>query len=401
MIQSRLVILTIVTVVALGAYVLGRTSTPHESARSGLATFPVTVGSVEKVVLAAGSFEPLTQVSVGAQVSGRIEALHVELGQVVEVGELIAEIDGITQENALRSAEAELAVLKAQRLELTANLSYSNAVLARHKHLVDGKAVTRDAFEKANMEVHALRAQIKAIDAKIVAGQVEVETAIANIGYTRITAPIFGRVLAIMAKEGQTVNAAQSAPTIVVIGNTSRMKVKAAISEADVMQVEPGQQVYFSVLGAPEFSLHGTVSFVEPAPNSIAVDNNGSLATGNTASSTGTEAIYYNAHFEVPNSDERLRTSMTAQVKIIVGRVEDVLTIPSLAIHHCSNKAVVETIGVDGKHQIREVTVGMDNKITAEVSTGLEVDERVIVPPNASSLAEACAGNDQELAVVL
>jgi macrolide-specific efflux system membrane fusion protein len=134
-----------------------------------------------------------------------------------------------------------------------------------------------------------------------------------------------GTVVAIVTEEGQTVNANQSAPTIVKLAKLDTMTVKAEISEADVMKVEEGQTVYFTTLGNSEKKHYATLRQVEPAPNSINTETN------NTSSSSST-AVYYNALFDVPNDDGKLRIDMTAQVYIVLNEARNVLTVPSSAI---------------------------------------------------------------------
>src|SRR3546814_9169847 len=109
---------------------------------------------------------------------------------------------------------------------------------------------------------------IEALEAQIVEGEVAVEIARVDLGYTKITAPIDGTVLAIVTQEGQTVNATQSAPTIIVIGQIDVMTVRAEISEADIVRVRPGQQVYFTILGDPDHRYEATLAGIEPAPES-------------------------------------------------------------------------------------------------------------------------------------
>lgn len=336
------------------------------------------VGDVEEAVLASGTLEPVRQVSVGAQVTGRIVSLKVKLGQTVAQGDLIAEIDGVNQQNALRSAEADLAALSAQRDERRASLAYAESVLTRQQRMVEQNAVSRDAFENAQMTVRTARAQIAALDAQIASGQVKVETARVNLGYTRITAPSAGTVLAIVTLEGQTVNAVQTIPTIVVLGDVSTMTVKARISEADVLRVKSGQEVYFSVLGAPERRFPGRIGFVEPAPDTLKTQNTTSSASAGTSTSSTTSAVYYNALFEVPNPDGALLTSMTAQVTVVVGRARGVVTVPSAAVRQRGPARIVEVLGADGRTSPRKVEIGLDNRIVAEIRSGLEAGERVV-----------------------
>lgn len=382
--RLRRLLLPTLIVAAIGGYYLWQARQPAPAETVSLPTVEATMGNVEEAVLASGALEPVRQVSVGSQATGRVVSLKVKLGDNVKAGDLIAEIDGITQQNTLRSAEADLAALKAQRAERVASLAYAEAVLARQKQMVGQNAVSRDAYENAQMTVATTQAQIEALDAQIVSGQVKVETARANLGYTRITAPSAGTVLALVAQEGQTVNAVQSAPTVVVLGDVSTMTVKAKISEADVLRVKAGQEVYFSVLGAPEQRFPGKISFVEPAPDTLKTQNTTSSATASTSSSSSSStAVYYNALFEVPNPEGRLLTSMTAQVTVIVGRAQNVVTVPSTAVRRRGENSFVEVLGANGQPERRKVTVGLDNKIVAEISSGLKAGERVVTARSA------------------
>ncbi|CAH1668806.1 Macrolide-specific efflux protein MacA [Hyphomicrobiales bacterium] len=382
--RLRRLLLPALLVAGIGGYYLWQARQPAPAETVSLPTVEAVIGNVEEAVLASGALEPIRQVSVGSQATGRVVSLKVKLGDAVKAGDLIAEIDSVTQQNTLRSAEADLAALKAQRAERTASLAYAEAVLARQKQMVGQNAVSRDAYENAQMTVSTTQAQIEALDAQIVSGQVKVETARANLGYTRITAPSAGTVLALVAQEGQTVNAVQSAPTVVVLGDVSTMTVKAKISEADVLRVKAGQEVYFSVLGAPEQRFPGRISFVEPAPDTLKTQNTTSSATASSNSSaSSTSAVYYNAWFEVPNPDGRLLTSMTAQVTVIVGRAQNVVTVPSTAVRRRGPNAFVDVLGEDGKPVARKVTVGLDNKIVAEITSGLKAGERVVTTRSA------------------
>lgn len=377
--RLRRLLLPALVVAALGGAYLWQTRQAAAPETVALPSVAAVVGDVEEAVLASGALEPIRQVSVGAQVSGRLISLKVKLGQNVAAGDLIAEIDAITQQNALRSAEADLAALEAQREERRANLVYADAVLARQKQMIGQNAVSRDAYENAQMTVLTTRAQIAALDAQIVSGRVKVETARANLGYTRVTAPVAGTVLAIVTQEGQTVNAVQSAPTIVVLGDVSTMTVKAKISEADVLRVKAGQEAFFSVLGAPESRFPGKITFVEPAPDTLKTQNaSSSSQSASSSTSSSATAVYYNALFEVPNPDGRLLTSMTAQVTVVVGRARGVVTVPSTAIRRRGGQAVVEVVGEGGQPEPRKVTVGLDNKILAEITSGLKAGERVV-----------------------
>ncbi|MFG1284772.1 efflux RND transporter periplasmic adaptor subunit [Xanthobacter autotrophicus] len=381
--------------VLLGAGAYGYTRYTAPAPGTGLMIAPVTTGMVEETVLASGTLKPSRLVAVGSQASGRILSLKVKLGQKVEKGELIAQIDAVTQENALRTAEASLANMRAQRAEKEATLVLNEQTLARQKTMVAQKAVSQADFEVADAAVKVTRAQLAALEAQIVGGQIAVDTARANLGYTRITAPIDGTVLALVAQEGQTVNASQSAPTIVILGQLDVMTVRAEISEADIVKVAPGMPLWFTVVGAPEDRHEAKLEFIEPASESIKSDSSfaTSTSTSSSSSSSTSSAIYYIGVFDVPNPKGRLRTYMTAEVHIVLGRAAGVLTVPSTALTRAGRGYHVRVLKPDGTVERRRVEVGLNDKITAEIRSGLVEGEKVVT---GEALAGAAGGAQQQ-----
>jgi macrolide-specific efflux system membrane fusion protein len=376
------VAVVLLAIAAAAAYGIQRSffATPTTTAM----TAPVTRGDIEVTVLTTGTLKPVKLVAVGAQVSGRITALKVALGDTVKTGDLIAEIDSVTQENALRTARAALANVKAQRAEKQATLKQAKLALARQQRMIKQNATSRADLESAEADVATTEAQIEQLTAQIAEAEVAVETAEANLGYTRITAPIDGTVLAVVNQEGRTVNAAQSAPTIVILGQLATMTVRVEISEADIVKVKAGQPLYFTILGDPDTRYEATLDSIEPAPESItsdsAVASSGTSSSSASSSSSSSSAIYYMGVFNVPNPDGRLRTYMTAEVHIVLGEARDVLTVPSAALGRVDGdgNATVQVVGKDGAVETRRVIVGLNNKIRAEIRSGLEEGERVV-----------------------
>ena len=343
-------------------------------------TATVARGNVEVTVLATGELRPVKLVAVGAQASGRITSLHVKLGDRIKAGDLIAEIDSVTQQNNLKTAEASLASIHAQRDEKEASLTLARQTLDRQQTMVNQNAVARADLESAQASVKTTEAQIAALDAEIQSAEVAVATATANLGYTRITAPIDGTVLAVVSQAGQTVNASQSAPTIVVLGQLDTMTVRAEISEADVVHVAPGQKVYFTIIGDPEHRYDAALESIDPAPESIRNDTAIASSSSSSSSSTSSSAIYYYGNFNVPNPDGRLRTYMTAEVNIVLGRADNVLTVPAAALGNrdSEGKYRVKVLNADGSMAERRVEVGLNDKVTAEVKSGLEEGDQVV-----------------------
>ena len=397
-------------------------------------TETVSRGDLENTVLATGTLDATKLISVGAQVSGQVQKMYVQLGDEVKQGQLIAQIDSTTQENSLKTAEANIKNLAAQRLQQEANLNEAQLAYKRQQQMFAQDATSKAELESAEATFKTAIAQVKAIDAQIESAKVTKSTAQTNIGYTRIVAPTDGTVVAIVTEEGQTVNANQSTPTIVKIAKLQNMTIKAQVSEADIMKVEKGQQVYFTTLG-DDSKRYASLRQIEPAPDSISDEST-------TTSSSSNTAVYYNALFDVPNQDGKLRIDMTAQVYIVLDAAENALLVPSTAISNrpakmkqnttgqavassADNKSdaaptqapklerlnlnaaqqqllkdgkaslsVVRVLQADGSAQPKQVLIGINNRVHAQVLAGLkEGDQVVIADSSETSAASANSGN--------
>ena len=348
-------------------------------------TATATRGDLEDAVLATGTVQAFKQVSVGAQVSGQVKTLFVELGQRVKKGQPVAEIDSTTQQNTVRNAEAALENVRAQLAAQKAALVQAELGYRRQKHLLDNEAGARADYEAAEAQLATTRANIAALQAQIKQAEITADTAKVNLGYTKIVSPIDGIVVALVVQQGQTVNANQTTPTIIKVAQLDTVTVKTQISEADVVKVQPGLPVYFTILGQPDQRYHAQLRTIEPATDAILTES-----TGASSSSTGTStttAIYYNGLFDVPNPDNQLRISMTAQVSIVRAQAKGAVTIPASALgaRGKDGRYSVRVLGADGQPTPRQVRVGINNNVTAEVTEGLAEGDKVV-------LGEAAAG---------
>lgn len=355
-----------------------------------LVTAQARTGDIEEVVLATGILEPLELVRVGAQASGRVERLAVEVGDVVQVGQLVAEIDSQTQRNTLRDRQAALANTRAIRASRAASLVQAEKDFERQREMLAADATPRAQYDAALSGLDSARAEVRALDAQISQAQAALESAGVELGYTRITAPIAGTVVAIVTDEGQTVNALQTAPTIVMIAKLDTMTVRADISEADVIRVRQGLPAYFSILGAPQRRFTGELRQVEPAPASIANETNpGASGLGST-----TGAIYYTGLIDVANTDGVLRPSMTAQVSIVLSRVRGAVLVPLSAVEgspRAGGTARVRVVDAEGEVQTRQVRVGIDNGADIQILSGLKAGESIVLGASTDERADGQA----------
>ncbi|USA52115.1 MacA family efflux pump subunit [Acinetobacter sp. C32I] len=397
----------------------------------------VSRGDIENSVLATGVLEATKMVSVGAQVSGQVKKMYVQLGDQVKQGQLIAQIDSIRQENELKTADASIKNQQAQLAVQQANLAKVEAEYKRQQAMYSQDATSRAELESALANFKTAQAQIASINAQIEQSRLTLATAKEDLGYTRIVAPMDGTIVAIVTEEGQTVNANQTAPTIVKLAKLDTMTIKAQISEADVMKVEKGQTVYFTTLGNSDKKHYAKLRQVEPAPNSINTET-----TSSSSSSTSNAAVYYNALFDVPNEDGKLRIDMTAQVYIVLAEAKNALTVPAAAIQtQRGNRAkgnqanaassadqakksdtdktqrpkrlelsdeekalvaqgkastgMVRVLQADGTAQPQPVLIGLNNRVTAQVLKGLKQGDQVVIADASDNSNEAAKRSNQ------
>jgi macrolide-specific efflux system membrane fusion protein len=311
--------------------------------------------------------------------------MNAVIGQRLAADDLVAEIDNLTQQNDLKTAEAALEDVRAQKRQKEATLAYDEWALDREDKTLAKQATSRDSWESAKEAVETTRAQIDSLAAQIKEAEVKVDSARIDLGYTRITAPIDATVLLVAVQEGQNVNAVQSAPTIAILGRIDRMLVRAEISEADAPKVKIGQKAVFSILGEPQRQWEATLLSLDPAPDSLRSDSeissSSSASSSSSSSSSTSSAIYYYGRFEVDNPDGVLRTYMTAQVRIVLGEAKGVVTIPTAALSapDADGKRFVEVVDAAGGVARRAVQVGLDDKARCEIRSGLNAGERVVI----------------------
>jgi macrolide-specific efflux system membrane fusion protein len=311
--RLALVALVCLAVLGAGGYGWHRWG-PGAKTESAYITATVQRGDIEDQVSATGSLQPRDYVDVGAQVSGQLRRIHVEVGSEVKEGDLLAEIDAETSQARVDASRAQLRSQQAQMAERELTLSKAERDLQRQKNLMVEEATTAETLQNADTAVKTARVQIQSLKASMEQLQASMRVEEANLKFTKIFAPMAGTVVSITARQGQTLNTNQSAPTILRIADLSVMTVQTQVSEADVSKLRGGMPVYFTTLGGQGRRWYGELKKIEPTPT---VTNN---------------VVLYNALFEVPNSNRSLMTQMTAQVFFVVAEAKDVLVVPMSAL---------------------------------------------------------------------
>lgn len=277
-------------------------------------TAEVTRGDIEVSISSAGKVAPKDTVAVGAQVSGQLTELLVEAGDLVEQGQLLARIDATIAETNVEGSQAQLLELRASRRQQQASLELSKANADRAKMLFENDAIARADFESAQAEYTIAIGRLEAIEAQITRQSSTLRAQQATLEFTNIYAPISGTVVSLEAVEGQTLNANQTAPTILTLADLTIMTVETDVSEADVLRVKPGQAAWFSTLGDSTRRWETSVRQILPTPEVL------------------NDVVLYKAMLDIANPDNLLKPEMTAQVFFITGSAKDAVLVPVTAL---------------------------------------------------------------------
>ncbi len=393
---------------ALGISIAGvaawKGATSKEPTRD-YASAAVARADVEDTISALGSIQPREFVDVGTQVSGQLRRLLVNVGDQVKAGALVAEIDPVVFAARVDAGHATLANLAAQLDEKRAQLTLALAQYERNLKMFKQDAVSRDAVETSQAATQIAQAQVAALTAQADQTRASLRIDQANLAYTRIVAPMSGTVVSVPVRQGQTVNASQQAPVILRLANLDTMTVVTQVSEADVVRLALGMEVYFSTLGAPHRRWPGRVRQILPMPETV---NN---------------VVLYGVLFDVDNKGQELKPQMSAQVSFVAAQAKGALVVPVSALQRRSAKAPAgdgaggtDDIGTvagdrvpdgtsaspepggarsdgrsrlsanstvlvlkDGRVEERRVQVGVANRNQVQVLSGLAEGEQVVV----------------------
>ncbi|EKT4468329.1 efflux RND transporter periplasmic adaptor subunit [Pseudomonas putida] len=354
-----------------------------------VSTVAVTRADIESSVTALGTLQPRRYVDVGAQASGQIRKLHVEVGDAVRQGQLLVEIDPSTQQARLDAGRYSIDNLKAQLAEQRAQYQLAGQQYKRQRDLAAAGATRAEDLQTAQAQLKVTQARIDRYQAQIRQAQASLRSDEAELGYTRIYAPMAGTVVAVDAREGQTLNAQQQTPLILRIAKLSPMTVWAQVSEADIGKVQPGMTAYFTTLAGGKRRWTSTVRQIlpiPPKPLDQASQGGGSPASAG-AGTTGSKVVQYTVLLDVDNPDGALMAEMTTQVFFVAGQARQVLTAPLAALDDTDGDGLrlAQVLGSDGKVEQRQVRTGLSDRLRVQILDGLREGEHLVIGAPAAS----------------
>lgn len=324
--------------------------------------------TITQFVEASGTINPVNTVSVGSTVSGLIKEIYVDYNSQVKKGQVLAQIDPATFEATVQQNQAQIANAQANVAKLEAITEYDRMTYQRYKNLYAKNFVAKSELDQAYSTYKSDLAQIAAAKAQIRQYQASLQTALTNLGYTRIIAPVDGTVISREIDVGQPVAASFQAPELFTIAqDLTKMQIEVNVSEADIGEVKEGQDVTYTLDGYADSVFEGKVTQVR-------------LASTNTSN-----VVTYSVIVDVANDDLKLKPGMTANVSIITNKRENVLCAPTTALKFTPNtdgkKYKTKGIWVMNKRKPERITIetgASDDSRTEIISKHIKEGTKVI-----------------------
>jgi len=286
------------------------------------------------------------EVKVGSRISGRVERLYANIGDVVNKGQLLAQIEQVDLRAKVNEARMNLRVTQA-------NMALAAKNLARMEGLYARNLIARETVDVAEKDLATAQAQAAQIGETI-------QFATTQLSYANIYAPIDGVIASVATQQGETVSAsAQNVPTFVTIVDLNRLEVYAYVDETDIGKIKPGGEASFSVDSFPETEFSGKVSAIYP--KATVQDN----------------VIYYITVITIDNPAGKLKPDMTASATLLLAKRENVLAVPSRAISREGGKKVVQVLS-GGKVVSKAVKTGWKDSAYTEVVEGVAEGDLVV-----------------------
>ncbi len=373
-------IITLAAVLAIGAYGIIQIN----ANKVVYQTQQLKKCTITDVVEASGTINPVNTVSVGSTVSGLMKAIYVDYNSEVKQGQLLAQIDPANFQASVDQNRAQINNAEANLAKLNAEMVMAQKTYNRYKNLYAKNFIARSELDQAESDYLAKKASIGAQRASIAQARASYNTAMTNLGYTKIIAPVDGTIISRDIDVGQPVAASFQAPELFTIAqDLTKMQIEVNVSEADIGEVDEGQEVEYTLDGYPDSTFHGKVTQVR------------------LDSTTTSNVVTYTVIVSVSNEDLKLKPGMTANVSIITKRSEDVMCAPSIAL-----KYTPETSGQKYKNQgiwilergkpLRiDIKEGASDDTNVEIiSQRLKLGDNVIIGSTGGKSSKVSANNN-------
>lgn len=339
------IVLFAVIAVVLGMFVFSG----GEKKESTLETAIVTRKDIGSTVIATGIIKPMVgaEVKIGSRISGVVKKLKANIGDYVQAGQIIAELDDAELQAKLNQNAAALNKAKA-------DYEYAKLNIERQKSLLQQNFISQQQVDIAGTSFKVAEAQLKQAEANVDFAKVQ-------LSYTKIYATTSGVIASVSTQEGETVSASLASPTFVSIIDLKRLEVNAYVDETDIGKIKAGQEASFTVDTYSDSDFKGKITAIYP--KAVIQDN----------------VVNYIVTIQITDFQNKiLRPEMTTNVTLYLEMRKNVLTIPTSAIKRDKGERFVTVIEGDKRVQ-RKVKIGWNSNGTTEIVSGLNDGEKVII----------------------
>jgi RND family efflux transporter MFP subunit len=335
---------------------------PEDAKAAQPSTAAAAMREFSAAVTAIGAVKPQigAEVRVGTRISGKLMRLPANIGDRVQRGQVIAELESADLAATVARHEAAVAVARERIADSEARQKLSEATYQRQMSLLKISGTSRQLVDEALRETQSAAAGVQIAIRERELAEAQLREARVNLSYATITAPISGVIGSVTTQEGETVAAGLNAPTFVVIVDLDRLQVNAFVDEVDIGKVQLGQRVTFNVDAFPSEDFTGTVAAIYP---SATIQDN---------------VVKYVVAIAVEDENRGLlRPEMTASVRIQL-ETRTVLAIPARAIRQEGGRAVVHVMNGEAT-ETRPIRIGWRDGPWAEIADGLDEGERILM----------------------
>ncbi len=302
-------------------------------------------------VEASGIIKPVKTVNIGAQVSGQIKEIYVDYNSEVKKGQLLAQIDPSLFEAQVQKAQGDLLAAQANYSQVKSVLDFQQKNYQRYQNLYKKNYVSKSDLDLAKSDYYSNLARLNAQSAQISQAKANLDNAVTNLGYCKIVSPVDGVVITRSVDVGQTVASSFQTPTLFEVAqDLTKMQIEVNVSEADIGKVKEGQKAEYTLDGYPDKIFEGSISQVRISPTTVS------------------NVVTYSVIVSVDNVDNILKPGMTANVSIITGRSENVLSVSSSAL-----KFTLDNLTGGKKYETQGIWI-MKNKtpVRIDIKTGIK-----------------------------
>ncbi len=295
--------------------------TRNDKSQSTYKTEPLKKGSIQEKVIATGTLNPVSNIIIGASVSGIIKQIFVDYNSIVKKGQILAIIDPEPFIAQLEQAKANLLIAEANLEKAKVSLMESENNHKRYKKLYEEKLISSSEYEKYYVLYKSALAQLKDAEARIAQARAHLKQTQTNLNYTKIKSPVNGIVISRNVEIGQTVTASFQTPTLFTIAeDLTKMQINTNVDESQIGKVKVGQIAIFTVDAYPDQLYRGIVYQIRNFP--IVVQN----------------VVTYDVVIKVDNKDLKLKPGMTAQVSILTRKKDNIFLVKNTALRvHIAN----------------------------------------------------------------